>query len=133
MELWDESDPEMKEALARAESIVTNIRCDSREGLVLPPGWELTLLSAGNRRTFDTNEIIERYDKRIASTVMADFILLGQGDNGSWALSSDKTRLFSLAIGTYLDIICETFNSQGIPRLIDLNGNHFSGITDYPA
>lgn len=80
----------------------------------------------------DTNEIINRYDKRIATTVMADFILLGQGDNGSWALSSDKTRLFSLAIGTYLDVICETFNTQGIPRLIDLNEEAFHGITDYP-
>lgn len=63
---------------------------------------------------------------------MADFILLGQGDNGSWALSSDKTRLFSLAIGTYLDVICEAFNNQAIPRLIDLNEEHFKGITDYP-
>lgn len=131
-ELWDPTIPEMVEALATAESIVTGIRRDSREGLVLPPGWEMTLLSAGTRRNFDTNAIIERYDKRIATTVMADFILLGQGDNGSWALSSDKTRLFSLAIGTYLDVICEAFNNQAIPRLIDLNEEHFKGIDDYP-
>lgn len=37
-----------------------------------------------------------------------------------------------MAIGSYLDIICEAFNSQAIPRLIDLNGDHFKGITDYP-
>ena len=37
-----------------------------------------------------------------------------------------------MAIGSYLDIICEAFNSQAIPRLIDLNGEHFKGITDYP-
>ena len=30
------------------------------------------------------------------------------------------------------DIICEAFNNQAIPRLIDLNGEHFKGITDYP-
>ena len=51
---------------------------------------------------------------------------------GSFALSSDKTELFAMAIGAYLDIICETFNSQGIPPLIDINGSHFEGITDYP-
>ena len=28
--------------------------------------------------------------------------------------------------------ICETFNGQGIPALIDINGDHFKGITDYP-
>lgn len=131
-DLWDVEDPEMVQMLNAAQTIVTNIRRDAKEGLVLPHGWKLELLSAGNRRQFDTNQIIERYDKRIATTVIADFIMLGQSAVGSFALSSDKTRLFALAIGTYLDEICEVFNSQGIPRLIDLNDEHFKGITDYP-
>ena len=37
-----------------------------------------------------------------------------------------------MAIGAYLDIICEVFNNHAIPQLIDLNGTHFAGITDYP-
>ena len=37
-----------------------------------------------------------------------------------------------MACGAFLDIICETFNSQAIPALIDINGEHFKGITDYP-
>ena len=37
-----------------------------------------------------------------------------------------------MAMGAFLDIICETFNSQGIPSLIDINGQHFANITDYP-
>ena len=132
MDLWDTEDEDMATTLATAQSIVTGIRRDAKEGLVLPEGWKLELLSAGNRRQFDTNQIIERYDKRIATTVMADFILLGQDAVGSFALSSDKTRMFALAIGTYLDEICEVFNQQGIPRLIDINGDHFKGITEYP-
>lgn len=132
MDLWDDEDEDMAKVLAAAQNIVTNIRRDAKEGLVLPYGWKLELLSAGNRRQFDTNVTIERYDKRIASTVLADFILLGQQAVGSFALSSDKTRLFSLAVGTYLDIVCEVFNNQGIPRLIEANGEHFKGITDYP-
>lgn len=132
MDLWDTTDQDMVSCLATAQNIVTNIRRDAKEGLVLPNGWKLELLSAGNRRQFDTNVIIERYDKRIATTVIADFILLGQQAVGSFALSSDKTRLFALAIGTYLDVICEVFNTQGIPRLIDINGDHFKGITEYP-
>jgi hypothetical protein len=63
---------------------------------------------------------------------MADFIMLGHEGVGSFALSADKTELFSTAIGAYLDIICETFNNQAIPQLIDLNGSHFNGLTDYP-
>lgn len=132
LDLWDAEDPDMVTTLMAAQNIVTNIRRDSKEGLVLPFGWKLELLSAGNRRQFDTNQIIERYDKRIATTVIADFLMLGQQTVGSYALSSDKTRLFAMAIGTYLDVICEVFNTQGIPRLIDINGDKFKGITEYP-
>ena len=131
-DLWNEEDEDMRSMLYAAESIVTSIRRDAKEGLVLPDGWKLELLSAGNRRQFDTNQVIERYDKRMASTVLADFILMGQQAVGSFALSSDKTRLFSLAVGTYLDIICEVFNKQGIPRLLEINNEHFKGITDFP-
>lgn len=130
--IWDEDDPDMCAIRAAADKIVQNIRRDSLEGLTLPNGWELQLLSTGGRRQFDTNSIIERYDTRMAMTVLADFVFLGHQQTGSFALSSDKTELFSMAIGAYLDIICEVFNNQAIPQLIDLNGNHFAGITDYP-
>ena len=135
MDLWNTEDPEMADALARAEYIVSSIRRDAREGLVLPGGengWKLELVSSGSRRQFDTNAIIDRYDKRIATSVLADFVLMGQQQVGSFALADSKTRIFALAVGTYLDVICEVFNNQAIPRLIDLNGDHFKGITDYP-
>ena len=135
MDLWNTEDHEMAEALGRAEYIVSSIRRDAREGLVLPGGengWKLELVSSGSRRQFDTNAIIDRYDKRIATSVLADFVLMGQQQVGSFALADSKTRIFALAVGTYLDVICEVFNNQAIPRLIDLNGDHFKGITDYP-
>lgn len=132
VDIWDQDDPELMAAKAAADSIVQNIRRDSLEGLVVPAGWELKLLSTGGQRQFDTSAIIERYDSRIAMTCMADFILLGHQNVGSFALSSDKTKMFSLAIGSYLDIICQVFNNKAIPALIDINGKHFSGITDYP-
>ena len=135
MDIWSE-DPDMMQALQRAEMIVSSIRRDAREGLVLPGGkengWKLELLSSGSRRQFDTNAIIDRYDKRIATSVLADFVLMGQQAVGSFALADNKTQIFAMAIGSYLDTICEAFNIQAIPRLIDLNGEHFKGITDYP-
>ena len=131
LNIWGK-EPEEQEALANAENIVTNIRMDEQAGLVLPAGWKLEFLGPTSKSNFDTNQIIERYDKRIATTVMADFILLGQQQVGSFALSSNKTKMFSLAIGAFLNVICEEFNNQAIPRLIDLNESHFKGITDYP-
>ena len=132
MDIWNDDD-DTKKILVRLEEMVRGIRRDEMEGLVLPYGFELKLLSSGGTRQFDTNAIIDRYDTRIAMTVLADFIFLGHQQNGSWALSSDKTELFAMACGAYLDIIAETFNSQGIPSLIDINGDHFKGITGYPT
>lgn len=130
--IWDDEDPLSVQTKANADQIVQNIRRDSLEGLVLPEGWKLELLSSGGRRQFDTSAIIERYDTRIAMTTLADFVLLGHQNVGSFALSSDKTKLFAIAIGAYLDVICEVFNNKAIPDLIDINGEHFKGITEYP-
>ena len=135
MDIWNTEDSDMSAALARAEYIVSSIRRDAREGLVIPGGengWKLELLASSGKRQFDTCAIIERYNKSIATSVLADFIMMGQQQVGSFALADSKTEIFALAIGAFMDIICEAFNSQAIPRLIDLNGDHFKGITDYP-
>lgn len=132
MDIWDKDDEDMNAIRAGLEAMVKNIRRDSTEGLVLPFGYTFELTSTGGSRQFDTNSIIARYDTKISQTVLADFIQLGHESVGSFALSSDKTNLFSMAICAFLDIICQTFNSQGIPTLIDINGDHFAGVTDYP-
>lgn len=132
MDIWDKDDENMNAIRAGLEAMVKNIRRDSTEGLVLPFGYTFELTSTGGSRQFDTNSIIARYDTKISQTVLADFIQLGHESVGSFALSSDKTNLFSMAICAFLDIICQTFNSQGIPALIDINGDHFAGVTDYP-
>lgn len=132
MDIWDEDDPEMVEARAEAERLIRSVRRDELEGMVLPFGWTFQLLNSGSRRQFEVGSVIERYDRRMAMSVLADFMFLGQSDVGSYSLTNDKTRMFALALGTYLDIICATFNEQAIPRLIDLNGDKFKDITDYP-
>ena len=138
VDLFDSDDPEMVKLLNYAQGLVSGIRRDALEGVVLNggtteyPGWKLELLASSGKRQFDTNAIIERWDKRIATTVLADFIMLGQQQVGSFALADNKTKIFALAIGAYLEVICEVFNNQAIPRLIDANGDHFKGITDYP-
>lgn len=112
------------------KDVVINIRRDQQEGMILPSIYDengnllykLELLSAGGSRQFDTNTIISRYDQRIATTVLADFILLGQSENGSYALSSDKTSLFAVSLRTWLEIIKSVMNQHAIPRLFRING-----------
>ena len=131
-DIWDPDDEDMVKKLHMAEEMIQNVRRDELEGMVLPFGWTFQLLNSGSRRQFEVGSVIDRYDRRMATTFMADFLFLGQEGHGSFALSSDKTRLFALAVGTYLDIICDAFNRQAIKRLIDLNDGHFKGMTDYP-
>ena len=132
VDIWDETNQDAININNALVGMVKNIRRNEYEGLVLPFGYEAELLSTGGTRQFDTNAIINRYDAKIAQTVMADFIMLGHEQTGSFALSEDKTELFAVALGAFLDVICETFNNQGIPSLIDMNGAHFDAITDYP-
>lgn len=109
---------------------VINIRRDQQEGMILPAIYDdknnllyrLELISAGGSRQFDTDRIITRYDQRIATSVLADFILLGQSANGSYALSSDKTNLFAISLGCWMEIIESVFNEFAIPRLFEVNG-----------
>jgi len=114
------------------KDIVINVRRDAQEGVLMPLGYDdknnklfdLSLMSTGGARQFDTSAIINRYDQRIAMTVLADFILLGHEKVGSFALASSKTDLFAVAIGAWLDSIASIYNSYAIPRLIRVNDIH---------
>lgn len=129
--LSSEASPEEKQVLSVVQQIVTSIRRDEQEGLVFPLAYhegtsnklyDLTLLTSGGRRQFDTSAIIQRYDQRIAMTVLADFIFLGHTAVGTYELSADKTELFSVALGAWLDMVCDVVNRHAVPRLGDLNG-----------
>lgn len=124
------SDKEEVQTLNAFKALVTNIRRDEQEGIVMPlvydengnKLYDLTLLSTGGRRQFETGDIIQRYDSRIAQSVLADFILLGSQRVGSFALAASKTGIFTLALAAFLDEIEEVFNTHAIPRLFKLNG-----------
>ena len=120
---------EEKATLAMVKKAVTSIRRDEQEGVVWPlcydennnKMYDLTLMTSGGSRQFDTTKVIDRWDRRIAMTVLADFILLGQSKVGSFALSSDKTDLFSLVILAWLQCIAGELNTKAIPKLLTLN------------
>ena len=112
------------------KEIVSNVRKDEQAGIVLPSTrddsghllYELTLLSSNGAKMFDTNKIIERYRNEILSTVIADFITLGQGVAGTQALAETKVELFLNAIESWVGQVESVFNRFAIPRLLELNG-----------
>jgi 2'-5' RNA ligase len=111
-----------EEILKRAQEIVQSVRRDENEGIVLPAKWKFRLVSAAGARQIDTDEVVRRYRQEIASSVLADFILVGLDNLGSYAMVDVKAELFGLAVDAVLDMICEVINRYAIPRLFRLNG-----------
>ena len=128
--LAENASAEEKQILDAIRSIVQNVRRDAQEGILFPNVYDengnrlydFELMSSGGGRQFDTGAIIERYVKHMAMTLMADFILLGHDSTGSFALSDNKTSLFSVALGAWMDMDAAVFNRHAVSRLFRLNG-----------
>lgn len=120
-----------KKMIASIIKLVQNVRRDEQEGIVWPQAYDqngkelydFKLLTSGGTRQFPTNEIITRYESRIAMTALADFLLLGNDSStGSYALSTSKASMFQSALETWLNVIENVINEQAVPRLFRLNG-----------
>jgi hypothetical protein len=112
----------------KAAKMVRNIRNDEQAGIVLPPGWAFKLVSTGGSRQFDTDKVITRYESRMLMAALAQFMLLGQQNVGSLALSRDQTSFFTMSVNAVADIIVETMTQQAVKRLLELNGKDPAGV-----
>jgi hypothetical protein len=129
---WFSSDADdgIKSALASVQNMVTQIKRNETEGVVIPYITDengnkmlyLELLNSGGSRSFDTGAVIDRYNKMIATSMLADFVLLGQGTVGSFALGSQKLESWQMIVESLANSICEVFNKQAIEKLLILNG-----------
>jgi hypothetical protein len=115
--------------LSMIKRIVRNVKNDEQAGLVIPTiydqdGHELLrfeLASTGGRRAFDTDKVIQRYELRIAQSLLCDVIFLGHESVGSFALASSKTTTLAVALGGFLRVIADEFNRRCLPLLWRLN------------
>lgn len=129
LDLWNDEDPKMVAMRADAEAMVSSIRRDSEEGALLPHGWTLTLLTSGSSRQIDIGSTIERYDNRIAITLLSDLILLGT-KSGSFALAETKESLLGAALQSQLLNVSDVLNAKAVPDLFKLN--NFTDLTSLP-
>lgn len=130
LDLWNEQDSRMVKMKADAEALVASVRRDSEEGMLLPHGWDLKLLSSGSSRQINIGDTIERYDNRIAITMLSDIILIGNNRTGSFALADTKQSLLAAALQAQVSNIADVFNAFAVPRLFALND--FPGLVDLP-
>lgn len=112
------------------KKVARDVRNGDQAGVVFPSErddkgneeYTLTLLTSGGARQFDTSAIVTRRATQMTMALLADFLMVGHGKTGSYALSQDKTRLFTTAISAWLDSIANVVNDQAIKPLLRLNG-----------
>lgn len=123
--------PKDKAMFDAFKNIVKNMRKDQHSGILIPsdtdpdtkqPRYNLELMSSSGSHTVDTNGIIQRLQKDILMTVLADFILMGATSSGSFAMHVDKTGIFKQALNSIAQSIADVFNRHAIPRLFSING-----------
>jgi hypothetical protein len=90
---------------------------------------DFELIASQGTRDIDTNTVIIRYQMDMARSALADFVLLGVNDRGSFALSKSKADLFLQALTGYVSAIASVLNRTLIPKLMAWNG---LPLTDAP-
>lgn len=122
--------------VAEYVKMVRDVKFNEQAGIVLPSDpwmdsegkhsglrqYEFELLSSKGSRAIDTNTVIERYQFDIARTVLADFIMLGVSERGSFALSETKVDLFLRSLEGWMEVITNVVNRDLLPGIWDLNG-----------
>uniref|UniRef100_A0A6M3KWF4 Portal protein n=1 Tax=viral metagenome TaxID=1070528 RepID=A0A6M3KWF4_9ZZZZ len=112
-----------------AKDIVRNVRTDEQMGVVIPRpkmsadgrGILLELLSPPSSGIVNFDDVITRYEQRMAMTALAQFIFIGMSRVGTQSLNESSTDTFQAAIGAWSDSNADVVNRFAIPRLFALN------------
>lgn len=113
-----------------AEDILSNLRATEKSFVVLPSNeWKFEFAQMGGAKTVDTEKSIDHHNSQIVKNILAGFLDLGSksGSGGSYALSEDQSSLFLLSLTAIAQQICDVFNREIIPELVDVNFNLAEG------
>lgn len=121
--------PGKESTLASWQSKVTAIRKDEQQGMLLPaeydeqgnPLYKFELVKSAGSGAIDLGAVINRHRLDIASTILADWLMVGHESQGSRALSTDKTEIWADSLRGWMQGCADVFNLHGIPRLFRVN------------
>ena len=117
------------------QSIIRDVKFNEQGYIILPSDTypdkdgaptnqklvDVQLMSSSGSRNIDIDPIVRRYQHDIARSVLSEFLMLGCGNTGSYALSKSKTDLFLRALESYIQAIVDVLNKQLVERLWELN------------
>lgn len=113
-----------------AEQSVKNLRLGQDSGMVLPSvvdsnGNELLtfeIISGNAPVGQDPEKMLDRFDREMATSLLADFFLSGKTASVSGSLGQIKVEVFTNFVVTILNNIVDQINHKLIPIIFDLNG-----------
>ncbi|WP_199449756.1 phage portal protein family protein [Vibrio harveyi] len=133
--LQDNAEEHKKQLKIQMQDMVRNIHANEQAGIILPlhyntdagnkESFKFELLSGngGLGKSYDTDAIIKRYDHRILMMMLADSMILGGDQSGSYALAESKVNAMLLLIRTAAKQILEqAWNRDIIPQTLRMNG-----------
>ncbi|MCS7224049.1 MAG: DUF935 domain-containing protein [Armatimonadetes bacterium] len=102
-------------------SVLEKLRTHDRAALVLPEDFSVEILGGQVAATQAFSEAIQHHDTMMVKGVLAQFLNLGQGDIGSWALSRDHSQLFLLSLNAVAQWFADIVNRYAIQPLCQIN------------
>ena len=114
-------DPAVAATLDWAVDVVSNVRKDNQQGLVIPAGWQFSLVRSDGRSSINTSEIIQRYNSEMAAGLLESFLAAGSSSLTSKGNLEALIRVFLSACDAYIKSIEETINNQIISKICEYN------------
>lgn len=119
-----------KEAFEEYKKILANMHQAKQSGVILPlltdaegnRMFSLEFQSITGQKSYNSNEIINRYTKEILTSLFADFLSLGSNGSGSFSLAETKVSIVEMAIESKLNEIKDQLNNDLVRQLWELNG-----------
>ena len=112
------------------EASLGNLRANDSGYILHKPGYKIELLTPQNNPMGSTiKEAVDHHSRMILLSVLAEFLDLGAGNTGSFALSKDQSGFFLQHLQEKADYIAEQINGL-IKEIVDLN---YTGVKEYPT
>jgi hypothetical protein len=128
-----DKDPPVQLTEAQENSLAAQaeaIRQNEQAYVLLPPGITFRFEPMPGVEAASYLAFIQNFRIWMLSTSLAEFIALGTGDTGSFALGKSKIELFLKALTGFQNKLCDTINRQAIPMLMRYNG--WGDLEEYP-
>lgn len=110
------------------EEMLRNLRVNEKGYIIFPDGWEVGFLDMKSATVKNPIQMIQHHDRQISKNILAQFLELGSGSTGSFALNESQSKLFILSLEAVAAYVRDNWNKYVIKKLVDYNFI----VDDYP-